>query len=147
LATAKVILVQQPDHAEPLRAIEQAQALAPSDVPRHEAVAQLGQGWVAEEALAIAIYCGLVARDFQDGVILAVNHDGDSDSTGAITGNLLGTMLGVRAIPWDWLEPLELRAVIEELAEDLFACHDWHIGEYIDDPETRERIWRKYPGF
>jgi ADP-ribosylglycohydrolase len=40
-------------------------------------------------AIAIAICCALVARDFA-GVILAVNHDGDSASTGSIAGNLLG---------------------------------------------------------
>lgn len=32
---------------------------------------------------------------------LAVNHDGDSDSTGAITGNILGAYLGQQAIPQD----------------------------------------------
>ena len=53
-------------------------------------------------ALAISIYCALVTRDFRHGVILAVNHDGDSDSTGSITGNLLGTLLGVEALPGEW---------------------------------------------
>jgi ADP-ribosyl-[dinitrogen reductase] hydrolase len=64
-----------------------------------EAIAELGEGWVAEEALAISVYCALVARDFRQGVVMAVNHDGDSDSTGAITGNLLGALHGVDAIP------------------------------------------------
>ena len=51
---------------------------------------------------------------------MAVNHSGDSDSTGAITGNLLGLMLGVQAIPEKWLAELELRAEIESVARDLF---------------------------
>ncbi|MCH8529213.1 MAG: ADP-ribosylglycohydrolase family protein [Saccharospirillum sp.] len=38
--------------------------------------------------------------------MLAANHDGDSDSTGAITGNLLGVMLGVTVIPNCRIEPL-----------------------------------------
>ena len=60
----------------------------------------MGGGWVGEEALAIALYCALNAQDdFAHGVLLAVNHSGDSDSTGAITGNLLGLMLGIDAIP------------------------------------------------
>ena len=54
-------------------------------------------------------------------MIPAANHDGDSDSTGSIVGNLLGAMHGVKAIPAEWLEPLELRDVITELAEDLYA--------------------------
>jgi ADP-ribosyl-[dinitrogen reductase] hydrolase len=47
---------------------------------------------------------------------LAVSHSGDSDSTGAITGNILGALLGKRAIPEEWLVDLEIRKVIEETA-------------------------------
>lgn len=53
------------------------------------------------------------------GVRLGVNHGGDSDSTGAIAGNLLGAALGASAIPQRWLDALELREVIERLADDL----------------------------
>jgi len=35
---------------------------------------------VAEEALSMGLYCALGAKDFEDGIILAVNHSGDSDS-------------------------------------------------------------------
>jgi ADP-ribosylglycohydrolase len=146
LTMAKAILVEQPDHEETLAAIEQAEALAASDTPRQAAITRLGQGWVAEEALAISIYCALVAQSFRDGVILAVNHDGDSDSTGAIAGNLLGAMQGVRAIPADWLEGLELRTVIAELADDLYDYCQWDIGEHSENSELNERIWEKYPG-
>ena len=46
---------------------------------------ELGQGWVAEEALAIGVHCALKhSDDFRSGVLEAVNIDGDSDSTGAI---------------------------------------------------------------
>jgi ADP-ribosylglycohydrolase len=55
-----------------------------------EIVEQLGGGWVAEEALATALFCALKATNFAEGVLLAVNHSGDSDSTGSLTGNLLG---------------------------------------------------------
>ena len=147
LPTAKRLLCSEPEHDETLRAIEMAEELADSGLPPEEAIDRLGLGWIAEEALAISLYCALVARDFKHGVILAVNHDGDSDSTGAITGNLLGAMHGVKAIPAEWLEPLELRDVITELAEDLYAFKDWAIGEYSDNEELNQRIWRKYPGF
>ncbi len=60
---------------------------------------------------------------------LAVNHDGDSDTTGSLTGQLLGAMLGVKAIPKRWLARLELREVIETVADDLLLQHadgaDW----------------------
>ena len=109
------------------------------------AISWLGEGWIAEEALAISIYCALVAPDFRQGVIMAVNHDGDSDSTGSITGNLLGTQLGSKSIPKTWLEPLELRDAIVTLAEDLYAFKDWGIGKQ-GDPEVNRRVWLRYPG-
>jgi len=74
---------------------------------------------VAEEALAIGLYAALVAESFEHGVLLAVNHSGDSDSTGAIAGNLLGVALGELAIPRTWLARLELRDVVEQVADDL----------------------------
>jgi ADP-ribosylglycohydrolase len=147
LVVSKAILRSESGHEETLRAIELAETLAASGQPHEAAISQLGQGWIAEEALAISIYCALVARNFKHGVILAVNHDGDSDSTGSITGNLLGVMHGVRAIPAEWLEPLELREVITSLAEDLYAFKDWDIGEYSENVEMNQRIWQKYPGF
>jgi ADP-ribosylglycohydrolase len=147
LAASKSILCAEPGHEETLRAIEIAESLAASGDAHEVAIAQLGQGWVAEEALAISIYCALVARNFKHGVMLAVNHDGDSDSTGSITGNLLGAMLGVKAIPSGWLEPLELREVITTVAEDLYAFKDWDIGEYSENTEMNQRVWQKYPGF
>jgi ADP-ribosylglycohydrolase len=84
-------------------------------------VESLGGGWIAEEALAIGLFCALVARDFKGGVLLAVNHGGDSDSTGAIAGNLLGLIHGKRGIPDEWLERLELRDVIERVGRDLWS--------------------------
>lgn len=147
LATAKPLLQKDVDHEETLRAIEKAEALAVFDISPADAITQLGQGWVAEEALAISLYCALVAQDVKHGIILAVNHDGDSDSTGSIVGNLLGTMHGVEAIPAEWLHTLELRSVITELAEDLYAFKDWKIGEYSENDELNRQISQKYPGF
>ena len=106
----------------------------------------MGAGWVAEEALGIALYCSLVADDFRQGVLFAVNHSGDSDSTATIAGNLLGAMHGVDAIPSEWLTRLELNDVIGEVADDLFEFPDWPIdGVSFDD--VAQRIWKKYPGF
>jgi ADP-ribosylglycohydrolase len=81
--------------------------------------AGLGEGWVAEEAIAVATYCALTAADFRSGVLLAVNHGGDSDSTGAICGNLLGAQLGAGAIDADLLDGLEGREAIIQIADDL----------------------------
>lgn len=75
---------------------------------------------VAEEALAIALYCSLKANNFNDALIMAVNHDGDSDSTGAICGNILGALYGIDVIPTDWIENLELKELIINIGEKLY---------------------------
>ena len=94
-----------------------------------ENIRLLGEGWVAEETLGISLYCALRHRDdFSAGVIAAVNHGGDSDSTGAVTGNILGALLGYRAIGEKWKEKLELAGIICEMAVDL--CHGCQMGEY-----------------
>ncbi len=104
-----------------------------------EAIRQLGQGWVAEETLAIAIYCSLkYAHDFDRALIAAVNHSGDSDSTGAVTGNIVGASLGLQGIPAKYLKKLELKDVILDIADDLFYdCKMTEYGSY------RDEIWEK----
>lgn len=133
-------------HQEVLAALQHAKTLVHSAQPPLEAIAALGHGHVAEEALAIAVYCALVAKDFAHGVLLAVNHDGNSGATGAITGNLLGTLLGEAAIPESWLAPLELRSVLAEIAGDLHAFADWDIGSAPAQAALTGWISRKYPG-
>jgi ADP-ribosylglycohydrolase len=73
----------------------------------------------AEEALAIGIWCALLTPSFEQGVINAVNHSGDSDSTGLIAGHLPGIQHGLTAIPDRWLEGLELGSAIEKVAKDI----------------------------
>lgn len=147
LLEAKAILKTKDRHRETLHAILMAEALAASGLPPGtDQVEKLGGGWIAEEALAISLYCAMVATDFEQGIALAVNHGGDSDSTGAIAGNLLGAALGVAAIPERWRRPLELIGVIEQVADDLFDYPTWNIGEYIDSPDNK-LIWDRYPGW
>ncbi|MDX9980504.1 MAG: ADP-ribosylglycohydrolase family protein [Lentisphaeria bacterium] len=131
------ILAGKPGHGETTSCLEKAIALLDSGAaPVPETVERIGQGWVAEEALAIAVFAALAfPDDFRRCVLLAVNHGGDSDSTGAIVGNILGALLGTGSIPSEWLAALELRDEIETLAVDL------HV-RYRDDEEW----WRKYPG-
>jgi len=116
-------------------ALERAEA---PPLPVEEA--GLGEGWIAEEALAIALYCALVEPDLERAVVRAVNHSGDSDSTGAIAGNLLGAALGVAAVPARWHEALELRDEILRLAEDMAAV----VAGRVPMPQDDE--WRRrYP--
>jgi ADP-ribosylglycohydrolase len=135
LAEARRLLAEAPDHGETLAAIDLAVKLAGQGGNANDDLRRLGQGWVGEEAIAIALYCALRAGSLEEGVTLAVNLTGDSDSTGAIAGNLLGALHGVGAIPERWLAPLELRGVIEEVADDLLSWQQWPVREFLpDDP-------------
>ena len=88
-----------------------------SDVDNIEAI---GEGWVAEETLAIAVYCAVKYFDnFEKAIIASVNHKGDSDSTGAVTGIILGAVVGYDAIPEFFKTDLELHDVILHVADDL----------------------------
>lgn len=108
---------------ETYRALDHARTLDASDVPPLEAVQRLGEGWIAEEALAVAVYCALChCENAENAMLLAVNHSGDSDSTGAICGNIMGAYLGVNALPKKWLKKLEMRELMTTVAEKLYNC-------------------------
>lgn len=102
------------------RLILDALRLSMAVTPDEEAIRSLGEGWVGDEALAIALYC--VARhfdDFEKCIVAAANHDGDSDSTAAIAGNLLGALRGISAIPSHYIEGLEMTDVLTSMAQKL----------------------------
>jgi ADP-ribosylglycohydrolase len=107
-------------HEETLGAITAAIGLSGKGNPSFESVETLGGGWVGEEALAIALYCALShPNDFERAIILAINHSGDTDSTGAIAGNIVGMMLGEQAIPERWIARLRERDIVRQMAIDL----------------------------
>src|SRR5690606_10390185 len=114
------LLTEHPGHEETGDRLRQALDLAAGADPAPETVERLGSAWVAEEALAIAVYCALAGEgDVERALLLAVNHSGDSDSTGAICGNLLGAAYGEEALPRHWLDRVEGRDTITRLADDL----------------------------
>ena len=122
--------------------------LAHSDISDADAIRQLGEGWVAEETWAIALYCAIRHIDsVEDAIIASVNHDGDSDSTGSVCGNIMGAIYGYEHIKERNIfcpegkkleDVLELSEIILALADDLSTgCI---ISEYdpIDTPEKRQ---------
>ncbi len=119
-----------------IQLMEKAVQLAGSDQEDLSAIHELGEGWVADEALAIAVFCALRhADDFDAALIAAVNHKGDSDSTGAIAGNIMGAHVGLHGIPEKYKENLELREVILEIARDLWQGYP--------STEETERVWKE----
>ena len=81
---------------------------------------RIGEGWVAEETLAIALFSTLRHVDaFSGCLISAVNHGGDSDSTGAVAGNIIGAILGDDAIPGKYKKESQLRDLLLLASDDL----------------------------
>ena len=114
-------LFPKAEHIDDFSAImRNAVQLAESDTNSLSAIHQLGEGWVAEETLAIAVYCALrYENDFDMALRASVNHNGDSDSTGAVCGNILGAYIGYNAIPQKYKERLELHDLIVKVADHL----------------------------
>lgn len=87
-----------------------------------DAIKLLGEGWVAEESLAVAIYSVLKYKNsFKDAIVCAINHDGDSDSTGKTAGNIIGAVVGLSNIPEYYISNLELKDLILDLTDDLLT--------------------------
>ncbi|MBQ8272638.1 MAG: ADP-ribosylglycohydrolase family protein [Tidjanibacter sp.] len=123
--------------------------LANSDTPDAEAISMLGEGWTADDAWAIALFCAVRHIDSVEmAIIAAVNHDGDSDSTGSITGNIMGAIYGYEHIKQrnifcsagcELEQTLELSEIILALADDLTTgCI---ISEYDSDITPAKIQW------
>ena len=110
-------LGSDPAAGETLLAVANAVA-APRAPGDWSAVAQgrFGEGWVGEEALAIALFGFLASDDFRTVVRLTANHDGDSDSTASIAGQLFGARHGLAALPWAWVRRLDVFDALCEVA-------------------------------
>jgi ADP-ribosyl-[dinitrogen reductase] hydrolase len=106
---SSTILREFTGHEETLNAVNLAIKLASKDTRDHEAaIRQMGGGWVGEEALGIGLYAVLTAESFVEAIAIAANHDGDSDSTASIAGQLWGAMRGLGGIPHEWIVNLDV---------------------------------------
>ncbi|WP_372667541.1 ADP-ribosylglycohydrolase family protein [Amycolatopsis kentuckyensis] len=138
LAAARDELVKHPGHEEQSAALDAALALAEQGPPTPEKLETLGQGNVGETALSMSVYVALTTADADTALLAAVNHSGDSDSTGSVCGNLVGAMYGEEALRRSWLEQLELRDVIVGLADDALT-------EFGPDAPGDDRWFARYP--
>ena len=140
-------------HEETSELLKLAVELAEQGEPTPEQIAEtLGGGWVGEQALAIAVCAALAGGDVPNSLRIAVHHDGDSDSTGAICGNIVGALTGVGELPVSWLADLELRDVVEQIALDCVAefgeplLHDPDSPEPPADERPADEEWdQRYP--
>lgn len=140
------LLGVRPGHQPVTDALQRAVAAVTLGAPSPETVEALspGDGRDAEEVLAIAVYCALVAENTAHGLRLAVNHGGDSAATATLCGALLGAQHGETALPAGWLAGLEGRATLLELADD-FAL-EMTQGPALHSPAVTSPHWlARYP--
>jgi ADP-ribosyl-[dinitrogen reductase] hydrolase len=93
---------------------------------------QIGTSGYVAESVAAAFYCAVAAQgEFRRGVELAVNAGGDTDTVASMTGALLGSALGAREIPLDFVEGLNSRAYILVAAPSLYETAMQRAGLYV----------------
>lgn len=69
--------------------------------------------------LEAALWCFYTTNNFEDGCIKAVNLGEDTDTVGAVYGQLAGAYYGISSIPERWLAKIVLPNIIIELADKL----------------------------
>ena len=91
----------------------------PIELSTHEEnIKTIGEGWVGDEALAIAIYCALVSHSFEEVIKLSINHDGDSDSTGSIAAQLWVAFNDLPEEYQAWVDRLDIKNAFKHMIED-----------------------------
>jgi ADP-ribosyl-[dinitrogen reductase] hydrolase len=78
----------------------------------------ISSGYVVH-TLEAALWAVDETDSFEDALILAVNLADDSDTVGAVTGQLAGAIYGLSAVPDRWLAPLAWREEIIGRADAL----------------------------
>jgi len=69
------------------------------------------------ESLPFALFSFLRhPKSFEDCLFCAILHGGDRDTLGAMACAISGAYVGIKAIPESWIEKLENRSYIEDLA-------------------------------
>ena len=82
-----------------------------------KALEYLGEGWVGEEAVALALYCFLrYPDDYKKVVLRGANTNGDSDSIASIGGSISGAYLGIDGIREEWIKRIEESEYLDGLA-------------------------------
>lgn len=120
LGGALHILQREPEGTRLLKLLLRSIDEAVTDRNPVRSMKKIGLGKKVDEALALSIYCVLKTGTLKEAVLMACNQDGDSDTCGAICGNIMGTIFGDKAIPKSWSCNLECDVLIRRLSQCLY---------------------------
>jgi ADP-ribosylglycohydrolase len=82
-----------------------------------KALDYLGEAWIGEEAVALAMYCFLrYPNEYRKVVLRGANTNGDSDSIACIAGSISGAYLEIEAIPAKWIQKIEKTDYLDSLS-------------------------------
>lgn len=90
--------------------------------------AAVGSGGFVLDTLGAAFWTIAHRHSAEEAIVTAVSMGDDTDTTGAVTGALVGARYGVEAIPERWLNVLEPRDELTELAGKLLAWSEADAG-------------------
>lgn len=82
---------------------------------------QIKSGGGALDTLEAALWAVSSQLTFRDALLTAANLGSDSDTVGAVCGQLAGAWVGMSGIPPEWLDKLAWRDKIIERADALYA--------------------------
>ncbi len=120
-----------------IEAIEKALTLYQKGEATREDLESFGDGYMAKDALGMALYCALHYRqDIEKGILFAINQSGNSNTIASIYGNIIGASIGEEQIPKHLLDKLEMLDEIRQLADDLLVENQYD-----------EAFLERYPGW
>ncbi len=120
---ARAILSDRKGAGDTVAGIDAALAASRGGAPNHrETIGSLGDGgWFGDDALAIGLYSSLAGRSFPQVLSIAANHNGDSDSTASIAGQLYGASHGIADLPNAWIRRLDVLDILLGLVRHTFV--------------------------
>lgn len=83
-----------------------------------ESIHTIGGGWTGEEALGIAIFSVLKAKSFEEAIQISINHDGDSDSTGLLAGQLYAALIDLPEEYKSWSKRLDIKEAYDYVIDE-----------------------------
>lgn len=128
------------NHEKTLNTIIKGINLAKSDKTNLDAITEIGQGKAADEALAIALYSVIKKPyKFKDILAIATNHNGDSDTTASIAGNIAGTLYGIKSIQNNWVENIEFSNLLNFYSNSIFNIQNKFHNENLKNAINRNK--------
>lgn len=120
------LLKRSPYGAMIIKKIEEGVKLNVDFLSQEHVTFILGEGWEIEDAISFALYCiAKYKKDYKKVILSSINHSGNSDSIGAITGGILGAFIGYNELPQEWVINVENTDKIAFLSKNLLVVHDY----------------------